>query len=174
MEIKPDQSLLKVWRIIMWLNYLPTTFLPIILLFIIQIVENPGPYAPFSREYIGFSIAIIVIFVVLTAIMGFTNFWMTKYFHRLTYKIGEGAVSIDKGVWWVQHKEIPFDKIVGVSSKQGPLERMYGIGKVTIQTAGFGQVNMPEGILLGIPNMDEIRGKIVEKMETKTKKKDID
>ena len=101
--------------------------------------------------------------------MLFTKFWMTKYYQRLTYKIGDTAVSIDKGVWWVQHKEIPFDKIVGVSSKQGPLERMYGIGKVTIQTAGFGQVNMPEGILYGIPNMDEIRKRIVDKMETKTK-----
>jgi membrane protein YdbS with pleckstrin-like domain len=174
MELKPDQSLFKVWRIIMWLTYLPTTFLPIILLFFIPILEVPDPYAPFSGEYLGFSIAIIVIFVVFTAIMLFTNFWMTKYYNRLTYKISDSAVSIDKGVWWVQHKEIPLDKIVGVSSKQGPLERMYGIGKVTIQTAGFGQASMPEGILYGIPNMEEIRGKIVEKMETKTKKKDID
>ena len=171
MEIKPDSSLLKVWRFILWTSYLSTTIFPISLLFIIPLIAINEPYSPFSSSYLGFSIAILIIFVVDTCIVVFVNFWMKKYYNRLIYRIGESGVSIDKGVWWFDHKEIPYDKMVGVSSKQGPLERMYGVGKITIQTAGFGQTAMPEGILHGITNLEEIRKMIIGKMELNKERK---
>lgn len=77
-------------------------------------------------------------------------------------------IYVKKGLVNVTQKHVPFRTITNISSRAGPVDRLFGIGTVEIQTAGFsgspsGKVG-PEEKLEGITFYGEVRDFILQEL----------
>ena len=77
-------------------------------------------------------------------------------------------IYVKKGLINVTRKHVPFRTITNISSRAGPVDRLFGIGTVEIQTAGFsggpgGQAG-PEEKLEGITFYEEVRDFILQEL----------
>ncbi|MGY5879792.1 MAG: PH domain-containing protein [Candidatus Thorarchaeota archaeon] len=77
-------------------------------------------------------------------------------------------IYVKKGLINVTQKHVPFRTITNISSRAGPIDRLFGIGTVEIQTAGFsggagGQVG-PEEKLEGITFYEEVRDFVLQEL----------
>ena len=77
-------------------------------------------------------------------------------------------IYVRKGLINVTQKHVPFRTITNISSRAGPIDRLFGIGTVEIQTAGYsggsgGQVG-PEEKLEGITFYDQVRDFILQEL----------
>lgn len=77
-------------------------------------------------------------------------------------------IYVRKGLINVTQKHVPFRTITNISSRTGPIDRLFGIGTVEIQTAGYsggpgGQVG-PEEKLEGITFYDQVRDFILQEL----------
>ena len=55
---------------------------------------------------------------------------------RFTYRIGEGEIVIEKGIFQRQRRVIPFDRVQDIAIEQRLLARLTGTAKVKIETGG--------------------------------------
>jgi membrane protein YdbS with pleckstrin-like domain len=121
----------------------------------ILIYLNLRPSTAFFASFFLFS-PIIVIIV-------FTIFWIPKFHSSLSYLLTESDIITKKGVWWKRKSIVPYNRITNVEVIQGPLSRRLGLGKVSIQTAGFssggssGSAKVAEAVILGIKNFEEVK-----------------
>jgi uncharacterized membrane protein YdbT with pleckstrin-like domain len=68
-------------------------------------------------------------------------------------------VFVKKGLVNVTKKHVPFRTVTNIASRAGPLDRLFGIGTVEIETAGYSGPNQqgPEEKLEGIVFYEEVR-----------------
>jgi membrane protein YdbS with pleckstrin-like domain len=66
-------------------------------------------------------------------------FYVNRFEYSVIAHSGETMpeIYVRKGIITVTEKHVPFRTITNISSKAGPLDRMFRIGSVEIQTAGF-------------------------------------
>jgi membrane protein YdbS with pleckstrin-like domain len=112
------------------------------------------------------------------AVWVFHVFWLFpaliathKYVQSMEYSVisesGESMpeVYVQKGLFNVTKKHVPFRTITNISTKAGPLDRLFGIGSVNIETAGFsGEKKEPEEKLEGIEFYEEVRDFILQEL----------
>lgn len=121
--------------------------------------------------------------------LGFVNFWtfvgnliwlipaligIAAYIGSIEYSVisesGEASpeIYVKKGIINVTKKHVPFRTITNISSRAGVLDRLFGIGNVEIQTAGFsgghGGQGGPEEKLEGITFFEEVRDFILQEL----------
>ena len=113
--------------------------------------------------------------------LGFVNFWtfignmiwlipaligISVYINSIEYSVisesGEASpeIYVKKGIINVTKKHVPFRTITNISSRAGVIDRLFGIGNVEIQTAGYsggpaGQAG-PEEKLEGIIAFEDL------------------
>ena len=58
-----------------------------------------------------------------------------EYRHTL-YRIDDEFVEIERGVWWRSSITVPRPRVQHLDVSQGPLQRHYGLGVLSIYTAG--------------------------------------
>ncbi len=75
-------------------------------------------------------------------------------------------IYVKKGVVTVTRKHVPFRTITNVSSRAGPFDRLFGIGSVHVETAGYSGSHQtgPEIKLDGIVFYEEIRDFILNEL----------
>jgi membrane protein YdbS with pleckstrin-like domain len=74
-------------------------------------------------------------------------------------------VYVQKGIFNLTRKHVPFRTITNISTKSGPLDRLFGIGSVYVETAGFsGERKEPEEKLEGIEFYEEVRDFILQEL----------
>jgi membrane protein YdbS with pleckstrin-like domain len=75
-------------------------------------------------------------------------------------------VYVKKGVLTITRKHVPFRTITNISSKAGLFDRLFGIGSVHIETAGYSgsQQTGPEVKLEGIVFYEEVRDFILNEL----------
>jgi len=101
----------------------------------------------------------IMVTLMVAAIPGFLYSWL--WVERLIYQVTNEGIFIKEGILFKKWKTIPFDKITDIVISQGPLEMIFGLKSIRIQTAGMGY-GVPEGTFHGIANAEETRNKIME------------
>jgi membrane protein YdbS with pleckstrin-like domain len=109
----------------------------------------------------------------------FTAIWLVPgsiivpyYVRSIEYSVikesGEAlsAIYVKKGVLNVTRKHCPFHSITNISSRVGPLDRMFGIGALHIETAGFSGSNQmgPEESIEGIVFHEELRDTVLREI----------
>ena len=122
--LKPEKEYKSILFIIWGIVLILTSLLLVIM--IIFIPENEAK--------IVFSIFLSVFWLVMLCIA----LWIPAYFKTLEYFIDYEAVKMNRGVFWKRRVTVPYNKITNVDVSQGPLERMYNVGKIHVQTAGAG------------------------------------
>jgi len=98
--------------------------------------------------------------------------WIPYYFRSIEYSVkaesGETMpeVYVKKGVFTITRKHVPFRTITNLSSRAGPFDRMFGIGSVHIETAGYSGSKQtgPEEKLEGIVFYEEVRDFILNEL----------
>ncbi|MFW9887500.1 MAG: PH domain-containing protein [Candidatus Thorarchaeota archaeon] len=123
----------------------------------------------------------------------FVNFWFVAinmvwalpasilwYFYvaRIEYSIlAESGdvmpeIYVRKGIITVTEKHVPFRTITNISSKAGPLDRLFGIGTVEIQTAGYSGGTQPgkqaEERLEGLHMFESVRDFVLRELRRYT------
>ena len=93
------------------------------------------------------------------------------YVSRIEYSViaesGETMpeVYVRKGIISITRKHVPFRTITNISTTAGPFDRLFGIGNVNIETAGYsGQKSGPEEKLEGFEFYEELRDFILQEL----------
>ncbi len=94
------------------------------------------------------------------------------YFRSIEYSVkaesGDTMPEIysKRGIVTVTRKHVPFRTITNISSRAGPFDRLFGIGSVHIETAGYSGANQPgpEEKLEGIVFYEEVRDFILNEL----------
>lgn len=94
------------------------------------------------------------------------------YFRSIEYSVksesGETMpeIYVKQGVITVTRKHVPFRTVTNVSSRAGPFDRLFGIGSVHVETAGYSGSHQtgPEIKLDGIVFYEEIRDFILNEL----------
>ena len=146
--IKPDRGELAIWFLMLVIFSLPILVACIVLALTVQPLV--------------FSLLIVGLFLFIL----FFVFWLPAYFKSLEYAIEEEAVRGKKGVFWSRHVTVPYTKITNVDVSQGPVQRLYKIGTVHVQTAGAGgqQGARAELLILGVKDLNEIKNAIMKRV----------
>jgi hypothetical protein len=101
-------------------------------------------------------------FASLLIVVGFVLYWISKFYSSINYVLEDDKIIITKGVWWKTKSFVPYNRITNVNIYQGPISRHFGLGKLSIQTAGFSGTSsrggkVAEAVILGIKNFEEVK-----------------
>jgi len=141
----------------------------------IHTLDNNEPWTTFFAIFfdvlpiLNFWYGISLVFWWLPIMIG-----ITLYIRNIEYSVisKSGTVMpeiyVKKGLINVTQKHVPFRTITNISSRAGPIDRLFGIGTVEIQTAGFsggasGQGG-PEEKLEGITFFEEVRDFVLQEL----------
>lgn len=75
----------------------------------------------------------------LPATLGFgvlSYVWPPIDYRRTRYRVDDEVVQIEQGVWWRSAVTVPRPRVQHLDVSQGPLQRHYGLGVLSIYTAG--------------------------------------
>jgi len=117
------------------------------------------------EPWIGVTVALSC-FVQLLIATGITSYWIPKFHSSITYVLEDDKITVTKGVWWKTRSFVPYNRITNISIYQGPISRHYGLGKLSIQTAGFSGTSssgakVAEAVIFGVKNFEEIKDVII-------------
>lgn len=94
--------------------------------------------------------------------------YINSFEYSVRAESGEASaeVYVKKGIITVTRKHVPLRSITNVTTKIGPLDRLFGIGNVEIETAGARGAydEGPEEKIAGIPFFEELRDYILAEM----------
>lgn len=83
------------------------------------------------------------------------------------YVFSDRSMRLRRGIWLIRETTITFENIQNVQTRQGPVQRFFGIADVIVETAGGGashqqdtSTNGHHGLIEGIENAAELRDKI--------------
>lgn len=134
---------------------------------------NPVKY-PSALRLIGdwagpityWTVGLNLIWLVPTLII--TPFYCKSFEYSVKAESGETMpeVYVKKGIVTITRKHVPFRTITNISSRAGPFDRLFGIGSVHIETAGFSGSSQtgPEEKLEGITFYEEVRDFILNEL----------
>ncbi len=76
--------------------------------------------------------------------------------HRFTFRIEQGELRMEYGLIVRKKRYIPFDRIQSIDLSEGILQRMFGLVKVKVETAGSGGMGLQDGeaVLTAITKQD--------------------
>jgi membrane protein YdbS with pleckstrin-like domain len=94
------------------------------------------------------------------------------YFKSIEYSVkaetGDSMPEIysKRGILTITRRHVPFRTITNISSKAGPFDRLFKIGSVHIETAGYSGAHQegPEETLSGIVFYEEVRDFILKEL----------
>jgi membrane protein YdbS with pleckstrin-like domain len=125
-----------------------------------------------ARPKIGFWLApLAAVVIVLPDIVAYVAIHLR--YDTTWYVLTHRSLRIRRGIWVIQETTITFENIQNVSVDSGPLERLFGIANVIVDTAGGGSVktshggevpNPHRGKIEGIDNAPEIRDLILRRL----------
>ena len=118
-----------------------------------------------------FVVDILILFGVFLfvwlVIMILVAIWIPAAFKALEYTIDDDGVKMSGGVVWKKFVTVPYSKITNVDITRGPLQRLYNIGTIHVQTAGAAgkQGEKAELKLAGIRDLEKVREVIIENIK---------
>jgi len=141
----------------------------------IHMMDQNEPWTTFFAIFfdvlpiLSFWYAISLVFWWLPVMVG-----IPLYIRTIEYSVISKAglvmpeIYVKKGLINVTRKHVPFRTITNISSRAGPADRLFGIGTVEIQTAGYsggpGGQTGPEEKLEGITFYEEVRDFILQEL----------
>ena len=98
--------------------------------------------------------ATVLSFAASVAVVTIVINWVI--WRRFRYGVGPGEIVIEKGLLHRTRRSIPFERIQDVDIERGPLQRLFGLAKVKIETGGSGK---DEGTLdsVSVAEADRLR-----------------
>ena len=91
-----------------------------------------------------------------------TIYWISRFHSSIAYVLDDDEITVTRGVWWKTKSFVPYNRITNINIYQGPISRRFGLGKISIQTAGFSGTSssgakVAEAVIFGVKNFEEIK-----------------
>jgi membrane protein YdbS with pleckstrin-like domain len=123
-------------------------------------------FAVMSWIDVGIIVALSLL-VLLGFVFGFTLYWIPKFVGSISFVLDKDNVTVTKGVWWKTKSFVPYNRITNINIYQGPISRRFGLGKLSIQTAGFsgtssGGGKVAEAVIFGIKNFEQVKDVVMK------------
>ena len=118
----------------------------------------------FAKEIVIFFSIFLFIWLVIMILVAI---WIPAAFKALEYTIDDDGVKMSGGVVWKKYVTVPYSKITNVDITRGPLQRLYNIGTIHVQTAGAAgkQGEKAELKLAGIRDLKKVREVIIQNIK---------
>ncbi len=78
---------------------------------------------------IGTGIIAIIIYALIV------SFLPQLRWSRWSYQVDDKGIQMRRGIIWVQHTEVPINRIQHVDTRQGPIYRSYGLSVIRFSNA---------------------------------------
>jgi len=113
------------------------------------------------ETWIGIVVALSS-FVPLLITAAVTIYWISRFHSSIAYVLDDDEITVTRGVWWKTKSFVPYNRITNINIYQGPISRRFGLGKISIQTAGFSGTSssgakVAEAVIFGVKNFEEIK-----------------
>ena len=162
-SFRPSPNYLRYLKLFFWLGWIPYAALVLTGWFALTIA--------FPRIVAW----LLPIAIVIAAVPGFVGYLAIHLqFDTTWYVLSRRSLRIRNGIWVINEATITFENIQNVTVESGPIERVFGIGNVVVDTAGGGsggkgskgesQANLHRGELAGVSNANEIRQLILSRL----------
>jgi membrane protein YdbS with pleckstrin-like domain len=161
---QPSAGFLRYMTFQYWLGVAVVSAGLLILGVSITVVE---PIAGIAYWLIALTAGVAVALVAYTAIhLRYDTTW---------YVLTNRSMRIRRGIWIIHETTITYENVQNVSVNQGPLQRIFGIADVLVQTAGGGGGAQPQhpsgmpggthiGLIEGISDAVQVRDLLVSRM----------
>ena len=87
------------------------------------------------------------------------------------YVLGERSMRLRRGLWTVRETTLTYANVQNVSVKQGPLQRLFGVSDLLVETAGGGTAKQPgegadghRGLSAGLGDAAAVRDRITARV----------
>lgn len=102
---------------------------------IIVAVTSPALVFAWQRPWLA-ALILLGWVALFTLLMLSAHFWPPIHYRHLSWRLNQHGLEIHRGVWWRHRIAIPIARVQHVDVSQGPIQRMFDLGKLTIHTAG--------------------------------------
>ena len=92
----------------------------------------------YGLVFVQFEIQVGKTVALVLAVLLFLNAVISPYFryHRYRYSINEECIDIEEGYLFVTRDIVPIERLHKQQIEQDPIDRMFGVAKVKVTTAG--------------------------------------
>lgn len=112
----------------------------------------------------------------LIAVLGLTWFCVRIEYDLRTYVVTDRSLRVREGAWIFKEMTLTYANVQNVVVMQGPLQRVFGIEDLRVDTAGGGMASHREGggasghsvVLAGLENAREVRELILTYVKQRT------
>lgn len=91
-------------------------------------------------------------------------FMMRRYYERLEIVLTRRDLKVRRGIWNIEEKSVPLEKITDLALYQGPLMRLFDIKGMRVETAGQSSQGALVSIV-GIENVDAFRDAVLDQRD---------
>lgn len=123
-----DWNMVRAERISGWIFFLIVIMAAGGVLIATTILNWP-PGIAIGLSWLGF--ALIAAFLVWVV-----HFLPALHYKHLSYRLGSLGLEIQRGIFWKRRITVPISRVQHTDVAQGPLQRRFEIGKITVYTAG--------------------------------------
>lgn len=89
---------------------------------------------------------------------------MRRYYERLEIVLTRRDLKVRRGIWNVEEKSVPLEKITDLALYQGPLMRLFEIKGMRVETAGQSSQGALVSIV-GIKDVDAFRDAVLDQRD---------
>lgn len=91
--------------------------------------------------------------------------WPKLTFRNTRWRLNETGLEIQRGVWWKHQIAVPTARVQHVDVSQGPVQRLFELGTLTIHTAGTSNASVE---LTGLEHSQalRLRDRLIEQKES--------
>lgn len=111
-------------------------------------------------------LVILIFLVVALSLVGLTIYWEYLVWKNYDFYFGKENLNIEHGVIRKKHREIPLSRIQNVDIQRNIIQRMFGLAKVSLETAGGSTTEA------SLKYVDLEKGRDIQKKFRKLKKGD--
>jgi membrane protein YdbS with pleckstrin-like domain len=74
---------------------------------------------------------------IMTALLAWSSYvWPEVSYRHASYRVDHLGIEIRRGVLWRREITVPRSRVQHIDVSQGPIERRFGLGRLSIYTAG--------------------------------------
>jgi membrane protein YdbS with pleckstrin-like domain len=165
-SLRPSTGFLAYLKFFFWLALIPGDVVPVVLWGLI------GFAVPVLGIVLG---PLFIALMVLPDVVAYVGIHLR--YDTTWYVLTDRSLRIRRGIWVIHETTISFENVQNVEVRQGPLQRMFGIADVIVQTAGGGgggphgkgehgaALGPHVGVLEGIDDAATVRDQILTSVE---------
>ncbi len=123
----------------------------------------PGAYVAGNEldgPALGVALSVVVNLILLVAPLVFVG----PYYRSLRYEILDDEVIVIAGILTKSVKHVPYRTVTNLKVTRGPVDRLFGLGSLAIQTAGMSGTTGAEENLVGLSDVQDVYEEVAARL----------